>query len=210
VRAARGSTSTNRERHRRASVVLWHEHELSLRRGAFEHLVRAASLGERQALGHDRVDLVLTEQLEQSEEILPEPFRVAGTPPRGPPNSPRTLLAVRMKKSPMPNDRDVNPFDASRHRSELRRVVRQIQALTLEPDTPELDTGSACSNSFAGDGRLSPDRPQPMTRAPPREHRRPQAPYGPAGRPRSWLSVRHSLKPDSDNVCAIGLFQCQP
>jgi hypothetical protein len=39
-----------------------------------------------------------------------------------------------MKKSPMPNDRDVNPFDASRHRSELRRVVRQIQALTLEPD----------------------------------------------------------------------------
>jgi hypothetical protein len=83
--------------------------------------VRAASLGERQALGHDRVDLVLTEQLD---EVLPEPLRVAGTPPTGPPNSPRTLLAVRKKKSPRPNDRDVNPFDASRHRSELCRVVR--------------------------------------------------------------------------------------
>jgi hypothetical protein len=48
----------------------------------------------------------------------------------------------------MPNYRDVNPFDASGHRSELGRLVRQIQALTLElrelrerePDTPELGT----------------------------------------------------------------------
>src|SRR5215207_7845613 len=39
------------------------EHELSLRRRALEHLVRAARFGERQSLGHDRVDLARTEQL---------------------------------------------------------------------------------------------------------------------------------------------------
>jgi hypothetical protein len=57
---------------------LWHEHELSLRGRAFEQLVRAASLGQRQALGHDRVDLAHTQQLEQRAEVLPEPLRVAG------------------------------------------------------------------------------------------------------------------------------------
>jgi hypothetical protein len=41
--------------------------------------VRAARVDERQALGHDRVDLAATKQLKQREEVRPEPFRVAGT-----------------------------------------------------------------------------------------------------------------------------------
>src|SRR5262249_31359923 len=55
---------------------LWHEHEFSLGGRALEQLVGAAGLGQRQALGHDRVDLVRTQQLEQREEVLPEPFLV--------------------------------------------------------------------------------------------------------------------------------------
>ena len=39
----------------------------------------ATRIGERQALGHDRVDLAATKQLEQRAEVLPEPCRVAGT-----------------------------------------------------------------------------------------------------------------------------------
>jgi len=39
--------------------------------------VRAADFGERKALGHDRVDLATPKQLEQREEVLPEPLRVA-------------------------------------------------------------------------------------------------------------------------------------
>jgi hypothetical protein len=35
---------------------------------SLRHLVRAARIGQRQALGHDRVDLVLTEQLEERAE----------------------------------------------------------------------------------------------------------------------------------------------
>src|SRR6266508_2974931 len=77
------STRTNSERHQRASVGLGHEHELPLRRRALKQLVRATRLTERQALGHDRVDLVLTEQLEQRAEVLPEPLRVAGTSTHG-------------------------------------------------------------------------------------------------------------------------------
>src|SRR5262245_14908962 len=41
--------------------------------------MRAARISERQALGDDRVDLVRAEQLEQREEVLPEPTWVAGT-----------------------------------------------------------------------------------------------------------------------------------
>jgi hypothetical protein len=44
--------------------AFWHEHELSRRRRALEQLVRAAHFGERQALGHDRVDLAAAKQLE--------------------------------------------------------------------------------------------------------------------------------------------------
>src|SRR5215207_8021697 len=62
-----------------ASVLgaFWHEYELSRRRRALQQLVRAARFGERQALGHDRVDLATTKQLKQREEVLPEPIRVA-------------------------------------------------------------------------------------------------------------------------------------
>ena len=49
-----------------ASVLsaFWHEYELSRRRRALEQLVRSAHFGEWQALGHDRVDLATTKQLE--------------------------------------------------------------------------------------------------------------------------------------------------
>jgi hypothetical protein len=43
---------------------LWHEYEFSLRCRAFQKLVRTTSIGQRQAFGDDRVDLVGTEQLE--------------------------------------------------------------------------------------------------------------------------------------------------
>src|SRR5262245_24329109 len=67
-------------RDERASFVgLRYEHELSLRRRALEQFVRATRIAERQALRDDRVDLALTEQLEQRAEILPEPIRVART-----------------------------------------------------------------------------------------------------------------------------------
>jgi hypothetical protein len=45
--------------------------------------VRAARLGQRQPLGDDRVDPILTEQLEERAEVLPEPLRVAGTSAHG-------------------------------------------------------------------------------------------------------------------------------
>src|SRR5215211_4651671 len=50
---------------------------LPWRRRALKQLMSATSLGQRQALGHDRVDLATTKQLEQREEVLPEPIRVA-------------------------------------------------------------------------------------------------------------------------------------
>src|SRR5213596_3747316 len=59
--------------------LLWHGHEHELSRGCrtLQQLVRAARFSERQALGHDRLDLATTKQLEQREEVLPEPLRVA-------------------------------------------------------------------------------------------------------------------------------------
>jgi hypothetical protein len=59
------STSTD-GRASSASVLsaFWHEYELSCRRRALEQLVRSAHFGEWQALGHDRVDLATTKQLE--------------------------------------------------------------------------------------------------------------------------------------------------
>jgi hypothetical protein len=39
--------------------------------------MRAARSSQRQALRHDWVDLVRTQQLQQRQEILPEPIRVA-------------------------------------------------------------------------------------------------------------------------------------
>jgi hypothetical protein len=41
-----------------------HEHELARRRRTIEQLVRAARLGERQALRDDRVDLAAAKQPE--------------------------------------------------------------------------------------------------------------------------------------------------
>ena len=51
---------------------------VSLRRRALEQLVGAPRIGQRQRLGHHRVDLVPAEQLEQHGEVLPEPLRVPG------------------------------------------------------------------------------------------------------------------------------------
>src|SRR6266545_7472559 len=51
-----------------------HQRELSLRSRALEQLVSSTSVGQRQALGHDRVDLVLTEQLDQRTEVVPVPI----------------------------------------------------------------------------------------------------------------------------------------
>jgi hypothetical protein len=64
-------------------VRLWHEHELPLLRRALEQLVRAARIGQRQALGHHEVDLPTAEQLEQRAEVLTEPLRVAWTSTHG-------------------------------------------------------------------------------------------------------------------------------
>jgi hypothetical protein len=44
---------------------LWHEHEFSPRRCALQQLVSATSGGQRQALGHDRVNLATAKQLEK-------------------------------------------------------------------------------------------------------------------------------------------------
>jgi len=44
--------------------LLGHKHELSRRRRTLEQFVRTARFGERQALGHDRVDLATAKQLE--------------------------------------------------------------------------------------------------------------------------------------------------
>jgi hypothetical protein len=38
-----------------------------------------APLGQRQTLGHDWMDLALTQQRDQRAEVLPKPIRVAGT-----------------------------------------------------------------------------------------------------------------------------------
>src|SRR4029450_3455754 len=65
--------------HQQASARLWNENQFSLRRRSLQQFVCAAGFCERQALGDDRVDLVRTEQLQQREEVLPEPVRVAGT-----------------------------------------------------------------------------------------------------------------------------------
>src|SRR5262249_54568992 len=62
---------------------LWHEHELSLVRRALQQLVRATRLREREALGHRRVDLLLTQQLEQGAEVLLKPIGVSGTSTHG-------------------------------------------------------------------------------------------------------------------------------
>jgi hypothetical protein len=42
-------------------VGLWHEDELAFRRRALQQLVSVTSLGQRQALRNDRVDLVCSE-----------------------------------------------------------------------------------------------------------------------------------------------------
>jgi hypothetical protein len=49
----------------------------SRRRRVLQQLVRSENFCERQTLGHDRVDLALTEQLKQRLEVFPEPVRVA-------------------------------------------------------------------------------------------------------------------------------------
>src|SRR5687767_6116548 len=41
--------------------------------------MRAAGLGQRQALGHDRMDAARSQQVKQRAEVLPEPHRIAGT-----------------------------------------------------------------------------------------------------------------------------------
>ena len=56
-----------------------YEHQLSRRRRALEPFVRATSVGQRQALRDNRMDLACTEQLQQSEEVLPEPIWVTRT-----------------------------------------------------------------------------------------------------------------------------------
>ena len=60
-----------RQRWRRG---LRHEHQLSRRRRLLEQLVRAAGIGQRQALGHYWVNLVRTKQLEQRPEVFPEAY----------------------------------------------------------------------------------------------------------------------------------------
>src|SRR5690348_17991487 len=59
------------------------EHELSRGCGLLEQLVRAARVGQRQALGHDRVDIAAPEQLEQRQEVLAEPDGIPGSSPHG-------------------------------------------------------------------------------------------------------------------------------
>jgi hypothetical protein len=59
--------SRRRHANRQSASVLsafWHKYELSRRRRALEQLVRSAHFGEWQALGHDRVDLATTKQVE--------------------------------------------------------------------------------------------------------------------------------------------------
>jgi hypothetical protein len=50
---------------------LGQEYQFSRRRGALEQLVDASRIRQRQALGHNRVELALTKQLEQGAEVLP-------------------------------------------------------------------------------------------------------------------------------------------
>jgi hypothetical protein len=71
---------------------LWHEDEFPLP-AALEHLVGATRVGQRQALGHDRVDLALAKQFEQDLEVLAEPVLVVNASlGRG---SPRPEIAIR-------------------------------------------------------------------------------------------------------------------
>jgi hypothetical protein len=44
--------------------------------------VRAAGVAQRHALGHDRVNRPIAEQLDQRPEVLTEPIRVAGSTTR--------------------------------------------------------------------------------------------------------------------------------
>src|SRR5262245_2114578 len=55
-------------------TYLGYEHELSLRRRALQQFVGAPSVGQRQPLRDDRVNLVRPEQFEQRPEILPVPL----------------------------------------------------------------------------------------------------------------------------------------
>jgi hypothetical protein len=80
----------------------------------------------------------------------------------------------------MSTTRDVRPFEPGGQRRKLVRLVRQIQALTLEvrdsssvTDAPRSSTPrSALSSSCAGDWPPPPDAPQPTTSTPPRDNRR--------------------------------------
>jgi hypothetical protein len=65
------------ERHRRrrpsgrALRAVRDQHQLALLRRVLEEFVGATSLGQRQALGHNRVDLPTTKQVEQRAKIFP-------------------------------------------------------------------------------------------------------------------------------------------
>jgi hypothetical protein len=67
-------------RHRASSrsvlLGLGHEYQFARRRRAFEQLVSTTRIGQRQALGHNRVDLAPTKQLEQRAEVLSIPVLV--------------------------------------------------------------------------------------------------------------------------------------
>ena len=86
ARSARSSSAISE----RSSSPLRHEHELSLRRRALQHLVRAASFGQRQALGHDRVDLALAEHSISTRKSSSNHSRSWGSPP----TAPSRLVAV--------------------------------------------------------------------------------------------------------------------
>ena len=80
-RPANGAAAGRRRRPRASTdSALRHEDELALGRRALQQLVRVASLGQRQALRDDRVDLALAKQLEQRPEVLAEPIRVERLP----------------------------------------------------------------------------------------------------------------------------------
>jgi hypothetical protein len=65
-------------------VVAGHKHEFSQGGVLLQHPVRTARIGERQALGDDRVDLAATKQLEQREVLgLEDGGLEAHDPPLG-------------------------------------------------------------------------------------------------------------------------------
>lgn len=79
IRLHAGSTNSRDRRTAAWQVCLWYENELSHGRRLLRQLMRAARISERQALRDDRVNLATTKQLEQREEVFPEPIRVSLT-----------------------------------------------------------------------------------------------------------------------------------